>query len=215
MPAYGEFDPQPTAIHSCPDFLNPAAIFRRSFFRRFRSPGSQRWQNSHSLPLAQVFWNSNAQGLQAPHACSTEPRLGTGCAPKSNDTASGNPVEVAANTLVTSAEPGVELAAVEHDALPDCSPLSLAPSPNSRSRRAAAALIVAAGLSSFSSGSIMNCDKRMTGGSLTLPSLCGRHTAHAFPSGACRQPSLERCLLRGVGKALSVGVAMAKGSSRS
>mmetsp|Transcript_31150 Transcript_31150/g.84485 ORF Transcript_31150/g.84485 Transcript_31150/m.84485 type:complete len:207 (+) Transcript_31150:190-810(+) len=53
-----------------------------SFCRRFFSPGSQRWQKSHSRPLEHPFsvW-TNAQGLQRRVRWRSEPALGSCPAP--------------------------------------------------------------------------------------------------------------------------------------
>jgi len=65
--------PVPTNCRSC---LMPLKKARFSFWRRFFSPGSQRWQNWQSLPVTQPLECRKAQGLHSPVPCVTEPMLG-------------------------------------------------------------------------------------------------------------------------------------------
>eukprot|EP00411_Alexandrium_monilatum_P098944 CAMPEP_0175802322 /NCGR_PEP_ID=MMETSP0097-20121207/87981_1 /TAXON_ID=311494 /ORGANISM="Alexandrium monilatum, Strain CCMP3105" /LENGTH=250 /DNA_ID=CAMNT_0017113655 /DNA_START=124 /DNA_END=873 /DNA_ORIENTATION=+ len=50
---------------------------RFSFWRRFFSPGSQRWQNWQSLPIEHPLELTKAQGLQRPAKCPADPALGS------------------------------------------------------------------------------------------------------------------------------------------
>jgi len=99
----GEVSPQKPCCN-----LKPDASFRRSFLRRLRSPGSQRWQNSQSKPLAHPSWKTKAQGLHAPHGWSAEPRLGIASVPNLDSTASDRDASPTAATVGRhSATPGM------------------------------------------------------------------------------------------------------------
>lgn len=135
-----------------------------------------------------------------------------------------DPTVDAAPEPTSKAEPGAEAVAVEHMALPvsvglpsEVRGMRLEPWRNSCAKRAAAVATVSVGISPAPSD--INCDNRRTG--KVPPSCSGSRSGVGIPCMSCTagdvvsHASLGARMFFGVGKMLSVGVAMAKGSSKS
>lgn len=91
-------------------------VLRRVFFRRRRSPLSQRWQKEHNTPAVQPTVCTNAQGLQFPEPCPAEPTVGiSGAAGSATGIVDGCDVEskseyaCSASGRATGEEPGAAL----------------------------------------------------------------------------------------------------------
>jgi len=137
-----------------------------------------------------------------------------------------DPTVDAAPEPTSKAEPGADAVAVEQTALPDSVGLPsevrgirLEPWRNSCAKRAAAVATVSVGPSPAPSD--INCDNRRTGKVPPMETWSGSRSGVGIPSMSCTagdvvsHASLGARMLFGVGKLLPVGVAMAKGSSKS
>lgn len=76
-PAHTEKQREPCASGDQRDSARALMLAFFSFFRRFFSPGSHKWQKGQSLALLQPgSFHANAQGLQRPWLWATEPADG-------------------------------------------------------------------------------------------------------------------------------------------